>query len=62
MNEHLKPILEASYAKNKDAKNMLEKQNYKLDKDLSTREARVFVDEHGTQTYQSEAVAMQKTF
>ena len=35
MNEHLKPILEASYAKYKDAKNMLEKQNYKLDKDLS---------------------------
>ena len=48
MNQSLKPILEASYAKNKDAKNMLEKQNYKLDKDLSTREARVFVDEHGT--------------
>ena len=48
MNEHLKPILEASYATNKDAKNILEKNNYKLDKDLSTREARVFVDEQGT--------------
>ena len=48
MNEHLKPILEASYATNKEAKNMLEKNNYKLDKDLSTREARVFVDEEGT--------------
>ena len=48
MNEHLKPILDASYAKNKDAKNILEKENYKLDKELSTREARVFVDEHGT--------------
>ena len=48
MNNSLRPILEASYAKNKEAKNILEKQNYKLDKDLSTREARVFVDEHGT--------------
>ena len=48
MNEHLKPILEASYAKNKEAKNILEKNNYTLDKDLSTKEARVFVDEHGT--------------
>ena len=48
MNEHLKPILEASYATNKEAKNILEKNNYKLDKDLSTREARVFVDEEGT--------------
>ena len=48
MNEHLKPILEASYATNKDAKNILEKNNYKLDKDLSTKEARVFVDENGT--------------
>ena len=34
MNEHLKPILEASYATNKEAKNILEKNNYKLDKDL----------------------------
>ena len=48
MNEHLKPILEASYATNKDAKNILEKNNYKIDKDLSTKEARVFVDEDGT--------------
>ena len=48
MNEHLKPILEASYAKNKEAKNILEKNNYKLDKDLSTKEARVFVDQDGT--------------
>jgi len=37
MNNSLRPILEASYAKNKEAKNILEKQNYKLDKDLSTR-------------------------
>ena len=49
MNEHLKPILEASYATNKDAKNILEKNNYKIDKDLSTKEARVCVDEDGTQ-------------
>lgn len=48
MNDNLRPILEASYAKNKEAKNILEKNNYKLDKDLSTREARVFVDEEGT--------------
>ena len=48
MNEHLKPILEASYATNKEAKNILEKNNYKIDKDLSTKEARVFVDEDGT--------------
>ena len=48
MNDNLRPILEASYAKNKEAKNILEKNNYKLDKDLSTKEARVFVDEEGT--------------
>ena len=48
MNAQLKPILEASYAKNKEAKNILEKNNYKLDKDLSTKEARVFVDQDGT--------------
>jgi len=48
MNAQLKPILEAPYAKNKEAKNLLEKNNYKLDKDLSTKEARVFVDQDGT--------------
>ena len=32
----------------KRQKNILEKNNYKIDKDLSTKEARVFVDEDGT--------------
>ena len=40
MNDNLRPILEASYAKNKEAKNILEKNNYKLDKGLSTKEAK----------------------
>ena len=44
---HLKPILEASYQKSKVAKNTLEKQGYKLDRDLSNKEAKVFVDAEG---------------
>ena len=48
MNANLKPILEASYAKRKDARNILEKHNYKLDEDLSNKEAKVFIDEYGT--------------
>jgi len=48
MNDNLRPILEASYAKNKEAKKLLEKQNFKLDKGLSTKEAKVFVDASGT--------------
>jgi hypothetical protein len=47
MNTYLKPILEASYQKSKDAKNTLEKQGYKLDRDLSNKEAKVFVDSEG---------------
>ena len=47
MNDTLRPILEASYAKNKEAKKILESQNYKLDKGLSTKEAKVFVDKNG---------------
>ena len=47
MNNSLRPILEASYAKNKEAKKMLEKENYKLDKGLSTKEAKVFIDKNG---------------
>ena len=47
MNDNLRPILEASYAKNKEAKKILENQNYKLDKGLSTKEAKVFVDKNG---------------
>ena len=47
MNNSLRPILEASYAKNKEAKKMLEKENYKLDKGLSTEEAKVFIDKNG---------------
>ena len=47
MNNSLRPILEASYAKNKEAKKMLEKENYKLDKGLSTKEAKVFIDING---------------
>jgi hypothetical protein len=47
MNAYLKPILEASYQKSKEAKNTLEKQGYKLDRDLSNKEAKVFVDVEG---------------
>ena len=47
MNAYLKPILEASYQKSKDAKNTLERQGYKLDRDLSNKEAKVFVDVEG---------------
>lgn len=47
MNTYLKPILEASYQKSKVAKNTLEKQGYKLDRDLSNKEAKVFVDAEG---------------
>jgi hypothetical protein len=47
MNAYLKPILEASYQKSKVAKNTLEKQGYKLDRDLSNKEAKVFVDAEG---------------
>jgi len=47
MQSYLKPILEASYQKSKDAKNTLEKQGYKLDRDLSNKEAKVFVDSEG---------------
>ena len=47
MNNSLRPILEASSAKNKEAKKMLEKENYKLDKGLSTKEAKVFIDKNG---------------
>lgn len=47
MNNSLRPILEASYAKKKEAKNILEKENYTLDKKLSTKEAKVFVDKSG---------------
>ena len=45
MNNSLRPILEASYAKNKKAKQLLEGQNYKLDKRLSTKEAKVFISQ-----------------
>ena len=47
MNNSLRPILEASYAKNKKAKQLLEGQNYKLDKRLSTKEAKVFINQDG---------------
>lgn len=47
MNAYLKPILEASYQKSKDAKNTLERQGYKLDRDLSNKEAKTYVDAEG---------------
>lgn len=47
MNAYLKPILEASYQKSRDAKNTLERQGYKLDRDLSNKEAKTFVDAEG---------------
>jgi len=47
MNSYLKPILEASYQKSREAKNTLEKQGLKLDRSLSNKEAKVFVDAEG---------------
>ena len=47
MNNSLRPILEASYSKNKKAKQLLEQQNYTLDKRLSTKEAKVFISPTG---------------
>ena len=44
----LRPILEASYSKNKKAKQLLEQQNYTLDKRLSTKEAKIFISPTGT--------------
>lgn len=43
----LQDILTASYQPNREAKNTLEKDGYKLDPSLSTREHKVFVDEDG---------------
>lgn len=40
-------ILEASYQPNREAKETLEKEGYKLDTDLSTRENKVFIDAEG---------------
>ena len=47
MNKYLKPILEASYQKSRDAKNTLEKQGMTLDRSLSNKEAKVFLDAEG---------------
>ena len=48
MNNQLRPILEASYSKNKKANSLLAGQNYTLDKRLSTKEAKVFISPNGT--------------
>jgi len=47
MNSYLKPILESSYQKSKQAKNTLEKQGLKLDRELSNKEAKTFIDAEG---------------
>jgi hypothetical protein len=47
MYSHLKPILEASYQKSKVAKNTLEKHGHKLDRELSNKEAKTFIDAEG---------------
>lgn len=43
----LASILEASYQPNRDAEETLSKEGYKLDRNLSTREHKVFVDDKG---------------
>jgi len=43
----IRPILEASYQNQKQAKKTLAKQGYTLDKKLSTNESKVFVDSMG---------------
>lgn len=43
----LKPILEASYMNQKEARNSLEHLGYKYDPELSTNESKVFVDSSG---------------
>lgn len=43
----IRPILEASYQKNKLASKTLSKHGYELDKKLSTNESKVFVDSMG---------------
>jgi hypothetical protein len=45
--EKLKPILEASYQNQKEAKKTLEKAGYTYDKALSTNESKVFIDAQG---------------
>ena len=47
MNNQLRPILEASYSKNKKDNILLAGQNYTLDKRLSTKEAKVFINQDG---------------
>ena len=47
MNNSLRPILEASYSKNKKAKQLLAGQNFTLDNRLSSKEAKVFIDQNG---------------
>lgn len=44
----LASILESSYQPNREAEQTLEKEGYKLDRDLSTREHKVFISEDGT--------------
>ena len=47
MSKSIKPILEASYQNQKQAKKTLAKQGYTYDKKLSTNESKVFVDSMG---------------
>lgn len=47
MDQLLKPALKASYSTNGEARDILQKNNAKLDDKLSNREAKVYLDEKG---------------
>jgi len=48
MQDYLKDVLASSYQNKKTAQNTLEKHKIKLDKELSGKEAKVFINEDGT--------------
>jgi len=48
MQDYLKDVLSSSYQNKKTAQNTLEKHKIKLDKELSGKEAKVFINEDGT--------------
>jgi len=47
MQDYLKDVLASSYQNKKTAQNILEKYGAKVDKELSSKEAKVFIDEQG---------------
>ena len=48
MQDYLKDVLNSSYQNKKTAQNTLEKYKVKVDRDLSGKEAKVFINEDGT--------------